>query len=81
MEIEKNFISKMKMKDDKLSMTMKCGVAFHHAGLDLQKRKLVEDAYKSRKIKILLSTYHPNCRSKFTSIISNFRLAFILERY
>ncbi len=56
MEIEKNFISKMKMKDDKLSMAMKCGVAFHHAGLDLQKRKLVEDAYKSRKIKILLST-------------------------
>ena len=29
---------------------------FHHAGLDLQKRKLVEDAYKSGKIKILLST-------------------------
>ncbi len=55
-EIEQNFISKMKIKDEKLSMTMKCGVAFHHAGLDLQKRKLVEDAYKSRKIKILLST-------------------------
>jgi replicative superfamily II helicase len=31
-------------------------VAFHHAGLDLQKRKLVEDAYKEGKIKILLST-------------------------
>ncbi len=55
-EIENNFISKMKVKDEKLIATMTNGVAFHHAGLDLQKRKLVEDAYKSGKIKILLST-------------------------
>jgi replicative superfamily II helicase len=55
-EIENNYISKMKLKDDKLIAVMKSGVAFHHAGLDLQKRKLVEDAYKSGKIKILLST-------------------------
>ena len=55
-EIENNFISKMKVKDEKLIAAMTNGVAFHHAGLDLQKRKLVEDAYKSGKIKILLST-------------------------
>jgi replicative superfamily II helicase len=55
-EIENNYISKMKLKDDKLITVMKSGVAFHHAGLDLQKRKLVEEAYKSGKIKILLST-------------------------
>jgi replicative superfamily II helicase len=55
-EIENNFISKMKVKDEKLVAAMTNGVAFHHAGLDLQKRKLVEDAYKSGKIKILLST-------------------------
>ena len=55
-EIENNFISKMRLKDDKLIAAMTNGVAFHHAGLDLQKRKLVEDAYKSGKIKILLST-------------------------
>ena len=55
-EIENNFISKMKVKDEKLISAMTNGVAFHHAGLDLQKRKLVEDAYKSGKIKILLST-------------------------
>ncbi|MDQ6724374.1 MAG: DEAD/DEAH box helicase [Thermoproteota archaeon] len=55
-EIENNFIAKMKLKDDKLIAAMKNGVAFHHAGLDLQKRRLVEDAYKSGKIKILLST-------------------------
>jgi replicative superfamily II helicase len=55
-EIENNFISKMKVKDEKLISAMTNGVAFHHAGLDLQKRKLVEDSYKSGKIKILLST-------------------------
>ncbi|HZH38813.1 MAG TPA: helicase-related protein, partial [Bacillales bacterium] len=55
-EIESNYISKMKSKDEKLVAAMINGVAFHHAGLDLQKRKLVEDAYKSGKIKILLST-------------------------
>ena len=55
-EIENKFISKMKSKDENLITAMANGVAFHHAGLDLQKRKLVEDAYKSGKIKILTST-------------------------
>jgi len=55
-EVENNYISKMRLKDEKLIAAMINGVAFHHAGLDLQKRKLVEDAYKAGKIKILLST-------------------------
>jgi replicative superfamily II helicase len=55
-EIENKFISKMKSKDENLITAMTNGAAFHHAGLDLQKRKLVEDAYKSGKIKILTST-------------------------
>jgi replicative superfamily II helicase len=55
-EIENKFISKMKSRDENLITVMTKGVAFHHAGLDLQKRKLVEDAYKSGKIKILTST-------------------------
>ena len=55
-DIEASYISKMRLKDEKLAAAMVNGVAFHHAGLDLQKRKLVEDAYKSGKIKILLST-------------------------
>jgi replicative superfamily II helicase len=46
----------MRLKDENLLTAMTKGVAFHHAGLDLQKRKLVEDAYKSGKIKILTST-------------------------
>ena len=32
------------------------GAAFHHAGLDTKHRKIVEDAYRNREIKILTST-------------------------
>ena len=32
------------------------GAAFHHAGLDSKHRKIVEDAYRERQIKILTST-------------------------
>lgn len=32
------------------------GAAFHHAGLDSKHRKIIEDAYRDRKIKILTST-------------------------
>lgn len=54
--LEVDFISKMNIKDDNLTRTMKHGVAFHNAGLDLQKRKLIESAYKSGLLKILVST-------------------------
>ncbi len=40
----------------KLMEVLKNGVAFHHAGLDPQKRKFVENAYKKRLIKIIVST-------------------------
>jgi len=32
------------------------GAAFHHAGLDSKHRKIIEDAYRNREIKILTST-------------------------
>lgn len=32
------------------------GAAFHHAGLDSRHRKIIEDAYRERQIKILCST-------------------------
>jgi helicase len=32
------------------------GAAFHHAGLDTKHRKIIEDAYRNREIKILTST-------------------------
>jgi replicative superfamily II helicase len=40
----------------KLLAVLKKGVAFHHAGLDSQKRKFIENAYKERLIKIIVST-------------------------
>ena len=40
----------------RLAEAVENGVAFHHAGLDSRHRKLVEDAYKERLIKILTST-------------------------
>ena len=38
-EIENNFVSKMKIKDEKLISVMANGVAFHHAGLGFTKKK------------------------------------------
>ncbi|MCL4518539.1 MAG: DEAD/DEAH box helicase [Thaumarchaeota archaeon] len=40
----------------RLSEVVKRGAAFHHAGLDSRHRKIIEDAYRSRQIKILCST-------------------------
>ncbi|MHB8701204.1 MAG: DEAD/DEAH box helicase [Nitrososphaerales archaeon] len=40
----------------KLSEVVSSGAAFHHAGLDNKHRKLIEDAYKERLIKVLTST-------------------------
>ncbi len=40
----------------RLSQCVAKGSAFHHAGLDSKHRRIVEDAYKSKLIKILTST-------------------------
>ena len=40
----------------RLAETVEKGAAFHHAGLDSKHRKIVEDAYRNREIKILTST-------------------------
>jgi helicase len=40
----------------RLAEAVETGAAFHHAGLDNRHRKIVEDAFKSRHIKILTST-------------------------
>ncbi|MEM3799197.1 MAG: DEAD/DEAH box helicase [Thermoprotei archaeon] len=41
---------------DELSSLIKSGVAFHHAGLSYDARTLVEQAFMTRKLKILAST-------------------------
>ncbi len=40
----------------RLAEAVERGAAFHHAGLDNKHRKIVEEAFKSRQIKILTST-------------------------
>jgi len=49
-------LSKIKGRHKELKKAVKCGVAFHHAGLLFKERKIVEDAYKKRIIKIICCT-------------------------
>ncbi|MDI9645010.1 MAG: DEAD/DEAH box helicase [Candidatus Verstraetearchaeota archaeon] len=41
---------------EKLSRSVSCGVAFHHAGLTYEQRKAIEDAFRSFKIKCICAT-------------------------
>lgn len=45
-----------KLKDPKLKSSIVHGIAYHHAGLALTDRHLIEDAFRQSLIKILLST-------------------------
>ncbi len=40
----------------KLGEVIRCGVAFHHAGLKPKQRKLIEDSFKQNFIKVICST-------------------------
>jgi helicase len=41
---------------EELADLVRCGVAYHHAGLSGAHRKVIEDAFKERKIKVLTAT-------------------------
>ncbi len=41
---------------DELADLVRCAVAYHHAGLSGSHRKIIEDAFKERKIKVLTAT-------------------------
>jgi helicase len=41
---------------DELAEMVRCGVAYHHAGLSGAQRKIIEDAFKERKLRVLTAT-------------------------
>ncbi len=41
---------------DELADLVRCATAYHHAGLSGAHRKIIEDAFKDRKIKVLTAT-------------------------
>ena len=41
---------------DKLSLVLKKGVGFHHAGMTSEQRRLVENLFRERKIKVIAAT-------------------------
>ena len=49
-------LNKIKGRHAELKKAIKCGVAFHHAGLLPKERKLIEDAYRKHIIKIICCT-------------------------
>ena len=49
-------LNKIKGRNSELKKAVKCGVAFHHAGLLPKERKLVEDAYRKHVIKVICCT-------------------------
>ncbi len=48
--------SSSKLLGDELSQLIRCGASFHHAGLELEVRRLIEDAFRQRIIRALAST-------------------------
>jgi replicative superfamily II helicase len=49
-------LNKIKGRHTELKKAVKCGVAFHHAGLLPKERKFVEDAYRKHIIKVICCT-------------------------
>jgi helicase len=48
--------SSSKLLGDELAQLIRCGASFHHAGLELEVRRLIEEAFRERVIKVLAST-------------------------
>lgn len=49
-------VSKLRLKDKELFKVSRSGVAFHHAGLDTDDRRLVEAAFMNGQIKVICCT-------------------------
>ena len=49
-------LNRIKGRHNELKKVVKCGIAFHHAGLLPKERKLVEDAYRKHALKVICCT-------------------------
>ena len=49
-------VSQSKLLGEELARIVKCGVAFHHAGLDMDTRSIVESSFRNRLIKVVVAT-------------------------
>ena len=49
-------LNKIKGRHNELKKVVKCGVAFHHAGLLSKERRLIEDAYRKHMLKVICCT-------------------------
>ncbi len=49
-------VSSSKLIAEELRRVVRYGVAFHHAGLEHEVRRILEDAYRTRKIKVVVAT-------------------------
>ncbi len=51
-----NILSKPTKQCKRLAGCLKCGIAFHHSGLHPKQRQLIEDAFRSGRIKVISAT-------------------------
>ncbi|MGC8542399.1 MAG: DEAD/DEAH box helicase [Vulcanisaeta sp.] len=48
--------SQSKLLGEELAKVVKCGVAFHHAGLEMDVRSIIEEAFRDRLLKVVVAT-------------------------
>ncbi|WP_369907345.1 DEAD/DEAH box helicase [Vulcanisaeta sp. EB80] len=48
--------SQSRLLGDELAKVIKCGVSFHHAGLDMDVRSIIENSFRDRLLKVVVAT-------------------------
>ncbi|MFP3216262.1 MAG: DEAD/DEAH box helicase [Vulcanisaeta sp.] len=49
-------VSQSRLLGEELAKVVKCGVAFHHAGLDMDVRSIIENSFRDRLLKVVVAT-------------------------
>ncbi|WP_243679737.1 helicase-related protein [Vulcanisaeta souniana] len=48
--------SQSRLLGEELAKIVRCGVSFHHAGLDMDVRSIIEDSFRNRLIRVVVAT-------------------------